>query len=74
MRVKVDLNRCEAYAQCCLLASNVFKLHGKEVLLHVPEPDETHRLKVLRAASACPVRAIMVDPADAGLEVPGDDK
>jgi len=74
MRVKVDLNRCQAYAQCCFLAPEVFTLHGKEVLLHVPEPDEAHRLPVLRAASACPVRAITVEASDAGAAVPGDDK
>jgi ferredoxin len=74
MRVKVDLNRCQAYAQCCFLAPNVFKLHGKEVLLHVSEPDEAHRLQVLRAASACPVRAITVDAGDMGAAVRGDNK
>lgn len=74
MRVKVDLNRCQAYAQCCFLAPDVFKLRGKEVLLHVPEPDAVHRLQVLRAASACPVRAITVDAGDAGVAAPGDDK
>jgi ferredoxin len=72
MRVKVDLNRCQAYAQCCFLAPDVFKLHGKEVLLHVSEPDEAYRLQVLRAASACPVRAITVDADAVGAAIRGD--
>jgi ferredoxin len=70
MRVLVDLNRCQAYAQCCFLAPAVFTLHGKEVLLHVPQPDEAQRLKVLRAACACPVQAITVDGSEAGPAVP----
>ena len=74
MRVLVDLNRCQAYAQCCFLGPDVFTLHGKEVLLHVPEPGEAHRLQVLRAAAACPVQAIMVDHGDAGAAVSGGDK
>jgi ferredoxin len=74
MRVSVDLNRCQGYAQCCFLAPDVFTLHGKEVLLHVPEPDEAYRLQVLRAAAACPVQAITVDGSDAGPAVPGGDK
>jgi ferredoxin len=74
MRVSVDLNRCQGYAQCCFLAPDVFTLHGKEVLLHVPEPDEAYRLQVLRAAAACPVQAITVAGSDAGPAVPGGDK
>jgi ferredoxin len=61
MRVSVDLNRCQAYAQCCFLAPGVFTLHGKEMLLYVPEPDEAQRLAVLRASAACPVRAIRLE-------------
>jgi ferredoxin len=74
MQVKVDLNRCQAYAQCCFLAPEGFKLYGKEVLLHVSEPAEAQRLHVLRAASACPVRAITVDAGDVASTVPEGDK
>lgn len=65
MRVIVDLNLCQTYAQCCFLAPDVFELRGREVLLHVPEPDEAQRLKVVRAAAACPVAAILVERATA---------
>jgi ferredoxin len=61
MRLAVDLNRCQAYAQCCFLAPSVFELHGEEALWYEPEPDEAQRERVLRAAAACPVQAILVE-------------
>ena len=61
MRVVVDLNRCLGYAQCVFLAPTVFKLNGEEALMYDPNPDEATRLKVLRAAAACPVQAILVE-------------
>ena len=60
IHVVVDLNRCQAYAQCCFLAPGVFKLHGEEALWYDPAPDEAQREHVLRAAAACPVQAIVV--------------
>ena len=38
MRVVVDLNRCQGYAQCVFLAPDVFELHGEEALLYDLEP------------------------------------
>ena len=64
VRISVDLNRCQAYAQCCFLAPNVFALHGKEVLMHVPAPGGAQRLHVERAVAACPVRAIQLERDD----------
>jgi ferredoxin len=61
MRVVVDLNRCLGYAQCVFLAPTVFKLHGEEALMYDRNPDDATRLKVLRAAAACPVQAILVE-------------
>lgn len=69
MRVLVDLNKCQLYAQCCFLAPSVFKLEGEEVLSYHPAPDEAFRERVVRAAAACPVLAISVEPA--GLEPEG---
>lgn len=60
MRIVVDLNRCQGYGQCVLLAPEVFDLHGEEALMYNPGPDEGQRLPVLRAAAACPVQAIRV--------------
>src|SRR5690349_15763057 len=59
----VDLNRCQAYAQCCYLAPDVFRLHGEEALWYDPSPDAAQREQVLRAAAACPVQAITVEMA-----------
>ena len=60
LQVVVDLNRCQAYAQCCLLAPEVFELHGQETLWYDPAPDPVRRDRVLAATAACPVQAIRV--------------
>ncbi|MGW0231477.1 ferredoxin [Actinopolymorpha singaporensis] len=64
MRVVVDLNRCQAYAQCVFLAPEVFRLSGDEIVTYDPNPDDTGRLQVRRAAAACPVQAILIDRLD----------
>ena len=61
MRIVVDLNRCESYAQCCFLAPDTFRLHGEEALIYNPAPDDSQREQILRAAAACPVQAILVE-------------
>lgn len=61
IHVVVDLNRCQAYAQCCFFAPDVFKLHGEEALWYDPAPDTSQGERVLRAAAACPVQAIFVE-------------
>ena len=61
MRVVVDLNKCLGYAKCAFLAPTVFELHGEEALMYDPNPDDVARLRVLRAAAACPVQAILVE-------------
>jgi ferredoxin len=60
IQIVVDLNRCQAYAQCCFLAPEVFALHGQEALWYDPAPDPVQREHVLAAAAACPVQAIRV--------------
>ncbi|GAA0404416.1 ferredoxin [Streptomyces luteireticuli] len=66
MQVVVDLNRCQGYAQCVFLAPKVFELHGDEALMYLPEVPDDQREHVLRAATACPVRAVLVgEPAGA---------
>jgi ferredoxin len=61
MRIVVDLNRCEGYAQCAFLAPDVFTMHGEEALMYTPHADDAQREHVVRAAAACPVQAILVD-------------
>jgi ferredoxin len=65
VKVVVDLSRCEGYAQCAFLAPEAFRMHGEEALMYDPNPDDTRRTQVLRAAAACPVQAILVDQLDA---------
>ncbi|GAB7029306.1 ferredoxin [Streptomyces sp. NPDC021749] len=60
MNVVVDLNRCQGYAQCAFLAPEVFMMHGEEALLYRPVVPEGQQERVLRAAAACPVQAILV--------------
>ncbi|MEV7354110.1 ferredoxin [Kitasatospora sp. NPDC088264] len=61
MKIVVDLNRCQGYAQCAFLAPRVFELHGEEALLYTPQAAEDQRDRVRRAVAACPVQAIVVE-------------
>ncbi|WP_318204713.1 ferredoxin [Streptomyces sp. SCL15-4] len=61
MRLVVDLNKCQGYAQCAFLAPDVFAMHGEEALIYDPCPQEEQRERVARAVAACPVRAITAD-------------
>ncbi|MBV6702266.1 ferredoxin [Kitasatospora aureofaciens] len=67
MRLVVDLNRCQGYAQCAFLAPEAFTMHGDEALMYDPQPDDAQREHVLRAAQACPVKAITVEGTDGAL-------
>ena len=64
MRIVIDLNKCQGYAQCVPLAPTVLKLSGEEALMYDANPDDSLRLQVLRAAASCPVRAILVERLD----------
>ena len=64
MRLVVDLNRCQGYAQCVFLAPDVFELRGDEALHYDANADHSQRLRILRAAAACPVQAIQVEQPD----------
>ena len=46
------------------LAPDVLKLHGEEALMYDPNPDDSQRQRVLRAAASCPVQAILVERLD----------
>jgi NADPH-dependent 2,4-dienoyl-CoA reductase/sulfur reductase-like enzyme/ferredoxin len=70
MRLVVDLTRCQGYAQCAFLAPEVFRMVGDEALMYDPAPDDAQRDRVLRAAAACPVQALRVEPADGAHRVP----
>ncbi|MFG3657385.1 ferredoxin [Streptomyces sp. NPDC047706] len=74
MRLVVDLNRCQGYAQCAFLAPDVFVMHGEEGLLYHPEADEAQRGRLAQAAAACPVQAILVDKVDPPAEAVPDER
>lgn len=71
MRVVVDLSRCEGYAQCAFLAPDAFRMHGEEALMYDSNPDDAQRDRILRAAAACPVQAILVDRLE-GRDAPAE--
>jgi NADPH-dependent 2,4-dienoyl-CoA reductase/sulfur reductase-like enzyme/ferredoxin len=64
MKVVVNLTRCEGYAQCAFLAPDVFRMRGTDALMYDPAPGDGQRERILRAAAACPVQAILVDHVD----------
>ena len=66
MRIVVDLNRCESYAQCVFSAPMVFWMKDVESLEFDYAPDDSLRVQVERAAAACPVQAIRVCLVDEG--------
>ena len=61
LRVVVDLNRCQGYAQCCYAAPEQFEMRGHEILFYDPTPPSEKQAEIARAAQACPVRAISFD-------------
>lgn len=63
LRVSVDLNRCQAYAQCCYAAPAQFELRGHEALFYDPAPPASAWTEVERARVACPVQAIRLECA-----------
>ncbi|UXY25714.1 ferredoxin [Streptomyces sp. HUAS TT20] len=64
MRLVVDLNKCQGYAQCAFLAPDVFAMHGEESLVYNPRAEEEQRERLARAVAACPVQAITADGLD----------
>jgi ferredoxin len=68
MKIVVDLNRCQGYAQCAFLAPAVFEIRGEEALLYAPRAPARERERVRRAVVACPVQAILVED-EAGDDV-----
>ncbi|MER5726732.1 ferredoxin [Streptomyces sp. NPDC002138] len=73
MRLVVDLNRCQGYAQCAFLAPDVFAMHGDEGLLYDPEAEEAQRERVAQAVAACPVQAILTDEVGPAAAPAGTD-
>src|SRR5260370_7710538 len=62
IHVVVDLNRCQAYAQCCFFAPSVFKLHGVEALWYYPAPHASQRTPAPHAPAPSPAHPLAADP------------
>ena len=60
MRLVVDMNQCQGYAQCAFHAPETFAIRGDEVLVYDPAPGQDQTEAVVRASAACPVKAILV--------------
>lgn len=67
LRVVVDLNLCESYAQCVFAAPAVFRMKDEESLEYDYAPDDSLRVQVERAVAACPVQAISICQLDEQL-------
>jgi ferredoxin len=63
MKVKVDEYRCDAHGVCVDACPEVFALDDDDDVVTVinPEPDESLREAVNRAANICPKAAITVE-------------
>lgn len=62
MRVQVDINLCQAHAQCVIIAPEVFALSETQeyaVVMKDPVPNSLHE-DVRAATRACPVQAIHI--------------
>lgn len=62
MRVEVDLELCQGYANCVLAAPEVFELSDDGLSAVIDEsPGEDQRAAVEEAVRTCPVRAIHLE-------------
>ncbi|MGP3927206.1 ferredoxin [Streptomyces sp. 8N616] len=61
MRIHVDMDLCQSHGQCVFAASEVFSFDDDDNLVHAETADESLRDALVKAAAACPVRAIRID-------------
>jgi uncharacterized protein (UPF0261 family) len=61
VRIAVDLNRCQGYAQCAFLAPEIFAMHGEEALLYDPEADEALFAALRQDVDTSKVELVEVD-------------
>jgi ferredoxin len=75
MTVIVDLNRCQSYGQCTIMAPGVFRFTGEESLEYDHVPPTAEDENVARAVAACPVQAIAVgQPGARPYSADGEDR
>jgi ferredoxin len=59
VEVNVDHDACALTGQCAILAAEVFRIEGDE-LVYDQHPDESQRENVEDAVGSCPMQAISV--------------
>ena len=64
MKISVDRDLCQDHGQCAIAAPAVFQINDEGTLVYDPNPDDSQRQRVLRAAASCPVQAILVEQLD----------
>lgn len=62
MRLRIDRDLCEGYANCVFQAPDVFDLGDDNVVvLRVADIGEAERERVAEAVASCPVAALSLD-------------
>ena len=61
VKITVDRDVCQNYAQCCFEAAGAFALDDDGIMAYRAEVDESLRDDVERAADVCPTQAITVE-------------
>ncbi len=63
MKIKVDMDKCEAYGECVFAAEDLFGLDDDDEKVRVLDssPDDDRRDAAEQAASVCPTSAITIE-------------
>lgn len=61
MKVHADLGKCEGYANCVVVAPDVFSIDDSGVVVVADShPDEVYREAIGEAVRSCPVAALSI--------------
>ena len=61
VRITVDRDKCQGYAQCEFEAPDLFHLDETSTSVPAADVDESRRADAERAADVCPMQAITVE-------------
>jgi len=63
IKIAVDRDKCQNYAQCVLEAPDVFWLNDDEKLEYTGEAEDDRLADLESAADVCPMQAILITRA-----------
>lgn len=63
IRIDVDMDKCQNYAQCVLEAPDVFRMNDDEKLEYTGEAEDERLADLEAAADVCPMQAILITRA-----------